>query len=69
MDPANRHGLSQREIEILQLLVEGRSNRTIAGALSLSERTVENHVMHILSKLGVESRTAAATHAIRLGLA
>jgi len=66
---AGRHGLSQRETEVLHLLAEGRSNRAIAGALSLSERTVENHVMHIMSKLGVESRTAAATHAIRLGLA
>ncbi len=67
-DPAQRSGLSPREFEVLQLLAEGRSNRAIAEALSLSERTVENHVLHILTKLGVESRTAAATWAIRHGL-
>jgi non-specific serine/threonine protein kinase len=59
------HGLSPREQEVLRLLAEGRSNRAIAGHLSLSERTVENHVFHILTKLGVPSRTAAATWAVR----
>jgi len=67
--PETQHGLSPRELEVLRLLVEGRSNRGIGDTLSLSERTVENHVMHILSKLGVESRTAAATYAVRHGLA
>ena len=68
-EPDVTHGLSPRELEVLHLLVEGRSNRVIGDTLSLSERTVENHVMHILSKLGVESRTAAATYAVRHGLA
>ena len=68
-DPPACHGLSRRELEVLRLLAEGRSNRSLAGALSLSERTVENHVFHILTKLGLESRTAAATWAIRHGLA
>jgi DNA-binding CsgD family transcriptional regulator len=63
------HGLSPREAEVLLLLAEGRSNRAIAEALSLSERTVENHVLHILTKLDLESRTAAAIYAVRNGLA
>ena len=59
--------LTHRELEVLKLLAEGRSNRSIAGSLFLSERTVENHVLHILSKLDVQSRTAAATYAVRNG--
>ena len=43
-------------------------NRAIAIELSISERTVENHVFHILTKLGINSRTAAAAWAIRQGL-
>jgi DNA-binding NarL/FixJ family response regulator len=62
-------GLSPRETEVLRLLAGGRSNRAIAESLSISERTVENHVFHILAKLGVDSRTAAATWAVRQGLA
>jgi predicted ATPase/DNA-binding CsgD family transcriptional regulator len=60
--------LTPRVLEVLRLLVEGRSNRAIAQALFLSERTIENHVLHILTKLGLESRTAAATYAVRHGL-
>lgn len=63
------HGLTQRELEVLRLLAEGRSNRAIADTLSLSERTIESHVMHILTKLDLDSRTAAATYAVRHGLA
>jgi len=55
--------------EMSRLLVEGRSNRAIAETLSLSERTVENHVLHILTKLDVGSRTPAVTYAVRHGLA
>lgn len=54
---------------MLRLLAEGRSNRAIADTLSLSERTIESHVMHILTKLDLDSRTAAATYAVRHGLA
>ena len=61
--------LTPREHEVLRLIAEGRSNRKIADALSLSERTVENHVRHILDKLDLDSRTAAATFAVRHGLA
>ena len=63
------HGISPRELEVLRLLAEGRSNRAIADVLSLSERTVENHVSHILTKLKLQSRSAAATYAVRHGLA
>lgn len=61
-------GLSPREIDVLQLLVDGHSNRAIGETLSISERTVEAHVQHILAKLDVDSRTAAATWAVRNGL-
>lgn len=64
--PSDR--LSAREVEVLRLVAEGHSNRTIADALSLSERTVEHHVSHILDKLELDSRTAAATFAVRQGL-
>ena len=59
------HVRSPREVEVLHLVAAGRSNRAIAEDLSISERTVENHVFHILTKLGVSSRTAAAAWAIR----
>ena len=67
--PANTLGLSRREREVLRLLVEGRSNPEIADALYISHGTVRNHVTNIFTKLGVESRTAAATFALRHGLA
>ena len=53
---------------MLRLVAAGRSNRAIADTLSLSERTIESHVLHIMTKLGLESRTAAATYAVRHGL-
>ncbi len=59
---------SLRELEVLRLVAEGHSNRAIADALSISERTVEHHVAHILTKLDLDSRTAAATFAVRNGL-
>jgi non-specific serine/threonine protein kinase len=63
------YGLTPRETEVLRLLAEGTSNRVIAEHLFLSERTVENHVRHILDKLGLDSRVAAATWAVRHDLA
>lgn len=62
-------GLSRRELEVLRLVVEGRSNQEIAAELFISPRTATNHVVNIMNKLGVESRTAAATWAVRHGLA
>ncbi|HLF27627.1 MAG TPA: response regulator transcription factor [Anaerolineae bacterium] len=67
--PAQPAGvLTPREIELLQLVVDGLSNKAIAEKLSLSENTVKYHVKNILQKLGVQNRTEAATHAIRDGL-
>ncbi len=60
--------LSSREAEILGLLARGLSNREIADALVISERTVHAHVSHILHKLHLPSRTQAALYALREGL-
>jgi len=55
--------LTPREIEVLQLLVQGIGNRQIAAALSISENTVKTHVAHILEKLKLDSRRQIAAHA------
>ena len=60
--------LSGREIEVLRLIAEGRTNREIAGTLYIAEGTVKNHVTNILGKLGVRDRTQAALKARELGL-
>jgi DNA-binding CsgD family transcriptional regulator len=58
-------GLSRRELEVLRLIAQGRSNREIAKALALSEKTVANHVTMIFNKIGVENRAGAAAFAVR----
>ena len=58
-------GLSPRESEVLRLIAKGRPNRAIASELHLSERTVHRHVANIFTELGVDSRTAAVTYAIK----
>jgi DNA-binding CsgD family transcriptional regulator/tetratricopeptide (TPR) repeat protein len=60
--------LSAREREVLRLVVEGYTNPEIADALFISHKTVRNHMTSVLAKLGVESRTAAATLALRHSL-
>ena len=65
---AEDHGLTAREREVLALLVEGHTNKRIAEQLFISESTAGVHVSNILGKLGVTSRTEAATVAARLGL-
>ena len=60
--------LSDREVEVLRLIVEGLSNKEIAVALSITESTVKNHVNSILAKLKVKDRTQAATTALRRGI-
>jgi two-component system, NarL family, response regulator LiaR len=66
--PEKTVGLTERETEVLRLLVQGQSNKEIAQALQIVEDTVKTHVKHILAKLGVQSRTQAVLYAIRLGL-
>ena len=60
--------LSQRELQVLQLAVDGLSNKEIAGKLVISEKTVKNHIANIFSKLQVNDRTQAILHALRKGL-
>lgn len=65
---ANPAGLTVREQEVLRLICAGLANAEIAAMLFISARTVDHHVSAILAKLGVASRTAAASEASRLGL-
>ena len=60
--------LTARELEVLRLIVAGKSNRDIGSALFISEATVKTHVNSLLSKLGVEDRTQAATTALQRGI-
>ena len=60
--------LTGRELEVLELIVAGQSNKEIGGSLSISEATVKTHINNILSKMGVTDRTQAATAAIQRGL-
>ncbi len=60
--------LSNREREVLRLVVEGRSNEKIGEGLSIDARTARDHVSHILAKLGVDNRVQAAVRAVREGL-
>jgi DNA-binding CsgD family transcriptional regulator len=66
--PAEAVGLTKRESEVLGLVAEGKSNRQIAAALCMSEKTASVHVSRILTKLAVSSRGEAAALAHRLGL-
>jgi DNA-binding CsgD family transcriptional regulator len=61
--PPDTHGLSPRELEVLRLVVLGRTNRAIAAELVLSERTVDRHVSNVYAKLRVSSRAAATAYA------
>lgn len=66
--PGARHGLTQRESEILSLVVTGASNRGIATKLIIGEETVKTHLSSIYRKLGVGDRTSAAATALREGI-
>jgi ATP/maltotriose-dependent transcriptional regulator MalT len=67
--PVARLGLTPRELEVLLLVAEGRTNRAIGETLFMSEKTASVHVSRILAKLGVSGRVEAAAVAHRLGLA
>ena len=64
----SREALTDREVEVLKLLGQGKSNKDISMALFIGEQTVKTHVSHILDKLDVPSRTQAALYAVRAGL-
>lgn len=61
--------LTQREREVIRLIAQGQSNREIAAALVISEKTAKAHVSNILGKLGLEDRTQMAIYALKNGLA
>ena len=61
-------GLSNREVEVAVLLVEGLTNREIGGRLYISEKTVANHVQSVLRKTGSGNRAEASAYVIRNGL-
>jgi DNA-binding CsgD family transcriptional regulator len=63
-----RLGLTPREIEVLAVVADGRTNRQIAEILFIAEKTAAIHVSHILGKLGAANRVEAAATAYRLGL-
>jgi ATP/maltotriose-dependent transcriptional regulator MalT len=65
---AGQLGLTAREAEVLGLIAEGLTNRQIAGALFISEKTAEHHVSRILGKLGVHTRAAAGSVAYQIGI-
>jgi DNA-binding NarL/FixJ family response regulator len=65
---AYQSDLSPREHEVIQLVVEGLSNKQIADRLDLTEATVKTHLTHIFEKLGVEDRTQAAMAAVKRGI-
>jgi NarL family two-component system response regulator LiaR len=67
--PPTTEPLTEREVEVLRLVARGQSNQEIADQLVISEATVRTHVSNILSKLQLASRTQAALHALREGLA
>ena len=66
--PESAETLTERETDVLRLLATGQSNKEIARNLSINESTVKSHVSNILNKLGVQGRTQAALHAMRIGL-
>lgn len=66
--PSSPEHLTEREIEVLQLLANGCSNKEIARQLQIAETTVKSHVKSIMQKLDVASRTQAALYAVRSGL-
>jgi DNA-binding NarL/FixJ family response regulator len=67
-DAAGKIGLTAREVEVLELVAAGRTNRQIAEALFISTKTASAHVSNVLMKLGVANRAEAGAAARRLSL-
>lgn len=67
--PETTDGLTEREVEILELVAQGATNREIASALCITENTAKIHLRNILEKLHLENRIQAAVYAVRQGLA
>jgi len=65
----NGNALSEREAEVIRLIASGMSNKEISVALTLSEKTIKNHVSRIFAKLHITARTQAVVHAIQTGIA
>ena len=63
-----RAELSDREIEVLKLIANGKDNAQIAAELHISPKTVKNHISNILMKLQIENRIQAAVYAVRSGI-
>ena len=63
-----RADLSERELQVVRLVADGLSNKQISILLKLSDKTVKNHISHILAKLNLSARTQVAVHALRAGL-
>ena len=68
-EPTEKAELSARELEVVCLVAEGLTNKQISLRLELSDKTVKNHISHILAKLQLTARTQVAVHALRTGLA
>jgi DNA-binding NarL/FixJ family response regulator len=69
MAEAIRTELSDRELQVLKLIANGKDNAEIAGELVISPKTVKNHISNILMKLQIQNRIQAAVYAVRSGLA
>jgi DNA-binding NarL/FixJ family response regulator len=67
-EASQKPALTPRELQVLELIVQGLVNKQIAFSLNVAEYTVANHVKSILQKMGVQDRTQAATEAIRRGI-
>jgi DNA-binding NarL/FixJ family response regulator len=66
--PDSPQTLTEREVDVLRLIAQGKANKEIAISLTIGEKTVKTHVSNILMKLGVQSRTQAALYAAQIGM-
>jgi two-component system NarL family response regulator len=67
--PSGASGLTDRELQVLRLIADGKDNSQIAAQLHISPKTVKNHISNILMKLQIENRIQAAVYAVRSGIA